>query len=105
MDEKLEAVLGDEMRVKYILLCLIQKASIRSSKNDVQVFLDITNNEALDMSTLFYSTDEKFPESAHLMISVKDSGPFLPEMELKNICEESVIKGVAKKMGGHLYAQ
>jgi hypothetical protein len=49
MDETLGAVKGDEMRVKYILLCLVQEASIRSNNHDVRVYLDIANNEALNL--------------------------------------------------------
>jgi len=86
MDETLGAVKGDEMRVKYILLCLVQEASIRSNNHDVRVYLDIANNEALNLSTWDFNSYEEFQERGHLVISVMDSGPCLPE-KLQKIFE------------------
>ena len=72
-------LLADEMRVKYILLSLIQKASTRNklnnkfrSRSPVLVNMFLADDDEISLGDYTYYGRRKFRNSAHFVIIVTD---------------------------------
>ena len=72
-------LLADEMRVKYILLSLIQKASTRNelntkfrSRSPVLVNTYLADDDEINLDVTTFYGRRKFQKSAHFVIVVTD---------------------------------
>ena len=105
-DKMPKAIYGEEARVRYIVLCLIQKAIQRNKalKPDLlKLEVGVSNENKIVLSQV--EQLRKYYQKAQLTVRLVDCGDELTPTELKYSFDMSVLKRVATAMGGKLVSQ
>ena len=103
-----KTLFGEEARVRYIVLCLIQKAIERNkacTPDLVKLRVGLSDEDQIFLSEKTQRHNHKYLQKSHFMVSLVDCGDELTPIELKYTFDTSVLKRVATAMGGKLVSQ